>query len=103
MKDQMRLIVFVILFFLLSCNHQKVPNRKHNKPVSKTEITKINRYLIEKDEQVIKKYAERRGWDLKKRPSGLWYMIYEKGNGQHIENGDKVIIDYTIELLDGTV
>ena len=38
-----------------------------------------NKYLVEKDAEIIGSYAKRRNWDMQTTESGLWYMIYKNG------------------------
>ena len=35
--------------------------------------------------------------------SGLRYLIYEKGGGDLVDSGRTVIINYTVNLIDGTL
>jgi len=35
--------------------------------------------------------------------SGLWYMVYEAGDGKMAEQGDLVALEYSVSLLDGTL
>ncbi len=66
-------------------------------------LVRINKYLVQKDIDLIESYARRRQWNIKHTESGLFYEIYEKGNGDSVRNGMKVTVNYTLSLLDGTV
>ena len=60
-------------------------------------------YVTEKDIELIENYIERRGWDMEVTESGLFYQIYEHGNGKKALNGKNVTINYVVSLLDGTI
>ena len=95
---------FVTSIFFNACNN-KPKIVKSDKEIQKLQepVVEVNRFLVNKDEAVIKKYAERRNWDMNETETGLWYMIYEKGNGDSIVDGDIVTLEYELSLLDGTV
>ena len=83
-------------------NHNPaIPQRDPGK--EKESLVKVNQYLIEKDEERIENYVNRRGWDMEVSETGLWYMISEGGDGPKVNEDDLVTIGYTISLLDGTI
>ncbi len=97
-------ILFVVSLLFTACNN-KPKIVKSDKEIQKLQepLVRVNRFLVDKDEALIKKYAERRNWDMTETETGLWYMIYEKGRGDSISDGDMVTIDYKLSLLDGTL
>ncbi|MFW5700766.1 MAG: FKBP-type peptidyl-prolyl cis-trans isomerase, partial [Cyclobacteriaceae bacterium] len=58
--------------------------------------------LVEKYSGIIESYVTRRGWPMEETKTGLWYMIYEKGQGEMTGKGKYATINYTVHLLDGT-
>ena len=64
---------------------------------------RVNRELVEEDAQNIAAFAERKGWQMEKTESGLWYMIYEKGKGEKAETGRIATLEYTLSLMNGTI
>ena len=66
-------------------------------------LVRINKYLVQKDVELIESYAKRRQWNVTQTESGLFYEIYERGSGDSVRNGRQVTINYTLSLLDGTV
>lgn len=62
-----------------------------------------NRILVKKDQERIKSFVERKGWDMTESPSGLWYQVYEKGRGTKAEKGMTISLNYAVSLLDGTL
>lgn len=66
-------------------------------------LLRINKFLVQKDIDLIKKYAERRGWEMEVTESGLFYEIYEETEGTQAELGMSILINYNLSLLDGTL
>lgn len=62
-----------------------------------------NRILVKKDQERIKSFVERKGWDMTESASGLWYQVYEKGSGMKAEKEMVISLKYTVSLLDGTL
>ncbi len=66
-------------------------------------LLRINKFLVQKDIDLIKGYANRRGWEMQVTESGLFYEIYESSEGRLAEEGMKIRLDYRLSLLDGTL
>ena len=66
-------------------------------------LLRVNRFLVQKDIELIESYAERRGWNMEVSKTGLFYEIYERTEGIRMETGMKIRLDYSLSLLDGTV
>ncbi|MGM0408643.1 MAG: FKBP-type peptidyl-prolyl cis-trans isomerase [Bacteroidota bacterium] len=95
-------MIFTIIFF--SCDSVQEKSEEDNKvKYSKKSLEKINQLLVEKDVEIIKNYIERREWDMEMTETGLWYMIYQEGFGDLIEENDFIIMNYKIWLMDGTL
>jgi FKBP-type peptidyl-prolyl cis-trans isomerase len=69
----------------------------------KIPLEKANRGLLKIDRERIEAYLKRRNWQMQETGTGLRYMIYEKGEGEKIEAGDVVELNYEISLLDGSL
>jgi FKBP-type peptidyl-prolyl cis-trans isomerase len=96
------LIIIVVSGILFSCNSgKKESSRKKIKPTTE-ELMDVNRLLVKKDSSKIAGYVHRKGWDMKETQTGLWYMIYHKGNGAIAHKGQLAIINYKVSLLNGT-
>ena len=94
------ILIFMVIFF--SCNREKEGENQRRKQIPKQSLEEVNKLLIEKDAELIKSYVNRRGWKMEESNSGLWYMIYEDGEGEHIKRGDFISFNYRVNLLDGT-
>lgn len=98
-------ILFTLLL-LISCKGKEkdhVPPAINGGERKKETMMEINKYLVKKDSEIIESYVNRVGWDMTETESGLWYEIYENGEGKEAKTGMQATISYTIKLLDGTV
>ena len=66
-------------------------------------LVRINKYLLQKDIELIESYAQRRDWDVTQSQTGLFYEIYQRGEGDSVKAGNEVTINYVLSLLDGTI
>lgn len=94
----------ILLFLFIGCN---TTDKKDNSPkaqeITQEDLIKINKYLLEKDAEEIEELIRSKKWDMIETRTGLWYMIYEHGEGEKAVTGKDATIDYTIKLLDGTL
>jgi FKBP-type peptidyl-prolyl cis-trans isomerase FkpA len=96
------ILVITFLFLSGSCRNES-ENRKASVKPGNQEMTSLNRYLVQKDREIIQNYIERKELKMTESPTGLWYLIKNEGNGQYLKDNDRISLDYVCELLDGTV
>ena len=101
------LIISCLLFMLIgmsafSCNNTS-DHRMPDSGPDKNEMADLNKYLVQKDKERIQNYIERKNLNLEESLTGLWYLILNEGEGDLFKNGDKVILEYSCSLLDGTL
>jgi len=97
------IVSFLILFISFSsCRNDQVSRKDEAKP-GKQEMADLNRYLIQKDREIIENYIQRKSLEMTESGTGLWYFIKNKGIGEPFKDFDKVIMNYECSLLDGTV
>jgi len=103
MKHCIGALLLVTLLLGYSCKQQE--ERKHSRHAGKDKesMVRVNQYLVSKDEEIIENYIKRRGWNMELTETGLWYMIYRKGNGKPVRKDTRVTIEYSVSLLDGTL
>jgi len=99
---------FFALFFILfiSCNNEQEKKKRMTREELNNynkSLETANKYLTTLDAERIENYAKRRNWDMKITESGLWYQIYERGNGSMAKEGQIALLNYKISLMDGTV
>ncbi len=89
-----------------SCNEEPVKNKYKTKDeveLHKKSLRMANKYLTVLDAERINNYAKRRNWKMTQTKSGIWYEIYDKGNGEKAKAGQTAVFNYKISLLDGRV
>ena len=57
-----------------------------------------NRILVKKDYERMKSFIERKGWEMEESASGLWYQVYEEGNGRTAGRDMLVSLRYSLSL-----
>ncbi len=93
--------IIIISFSILSCQNNRIQVKDVNKP-GKKEMTDLNRYLVQKDKEIIQNYIERKNLKMTESPTGLWYFIKYEGSGEFFRDKDRIVMDYVCSLLDGT-
>lgn len=100
-----KLLFFIIIIASLTgCKSKKnnAPNTTVSEAKKKFEI--VNKALVQKDKERISAYIERHKLDgMQENQSGLYYLIWGNENGNKVKKGDIVLINYKVELLDGTL
>ena len=66
-------------------------------------LLRVNQQLVEEEAKAIEAFVERNGWQMQTTESGLWYMIYERGQGEKASSGKIATLAYTVSLMDSTV
>jgi len=98
------LLTYFILLSVFACRKEEKRKLSGDEIREQQEmLLRVNKYLVKKDIELIENYIERRGWDMEVTESGLFYQIYEHGNGKKALNGKNVTINYVVSLLDGTI
>ena len=89
----------------MSCIHRNTPEEVPRMSPDQEEemLLRVNKYLVQKDIELIRSYASRRGWNMEVSETGLFYEVYEKTSGMPVQQGMKVRINFEISLLDGSV
>ena len=98
-------IAFLLIAFLFfSCNDddKKQPIQLDPAKVKET-LAGVHKRNIKVEDRQIDDYLERRGWDFERTKSGLRYKIYKKGVGIRPVDGQKVKLEYTLNLIRGEI
>ena len=93
-----------MMFLQASCVQQQPAQKAPRMSDREKEemLLRVNKYLVEKDIELIESYAARRGWNMEVSETGLFYEIYEKTDGRRVKEGEIVTIYYEVSLLDGS-
>lgn len=98
----LRFAFSIVLFIsICSCQGRKEQQANSTAP-GKEEMTELNRYLVQKDREIIENYIERKGLKMNESPTGLWYLIENEGAGDLFKDNDRITMSYECSLLDGT-
>ena len=95
-------VSLIFIFSFVSCRNEKVPSAAVIKP-GKEEMADLNRYLVEKDREIIENYIERKKFTMTESQTGLWYSVINEGTGEYLKDFDRIVMNYECSLLDGTV
>ncbi len=95
-------VSLIFLFLFVSCRSDKVPEVAAVKP-GKEEMADLNRYLVQKDREIIENYIERKKLTMTESQTGLWYSVKYEGIGEYLKDFDRIIMHYECSLLDGTI
>ncbi|MHC1707630.1 MAG: FKBP-type peptidyl-prolyl cis-trans isomerase [Bacteroidales bacterium] len=96
------LAVSILAIFVFSCRQE----HKEVKPASgsnelKESMTRANQRLASLENEKIRSFIDRYGWDMKQTGTGLFYSIYKQSNGLNPVLGDTVVLNYSSMLLNG--
>lgn len=100
-----RTVFFVALLLgsvVSACNSGKQNPQLSDQEV-KDILLKMNKADARLEDRDIDLYLQERGWIMQQTGTGLRYQIYHVGQGDSIEMGDHVIIDYSVALFDSTL
>jgi FKBP-type peptidyl-prolyl cis-trans isomerase FkpA len=95
--------ILVVSSYYHSYQKDEIPKSSVNKKNAGKRLEDVNKFLVQKDEERIRSFINRRDWNMQKTGSGLWYQIYQNETGSNVNEGDYVKLDYEIRLLDGTL
>lgn len=95
-------LIFFAVFIIFSSCRGRVSDRQEAAVPGKKDMEEVNRFLVQKDREVIMNYIERKNLIMNESSSGLWYQVTEPGEGELLKSGDRVLMDFDCSLLDGT-
>lgn len=88
-------------FLFVACSgggqQQEAPTREE----LRQSLLGANAMLIDAEDQEIRDYIERHGWEMKETGSGLRYMIYHQGEGLAAQRDQIAFLNYSVRLLTG--
>ncbi len=94
------LVISLFAVFFTSCHSKE--KQVHHK-INKKVLQGVNRILTQKDEDVIRGFYRRRGWEMTLDSTGYFYQIYQHGTGKKVTKESFVDLKYKVNLLDGTL
>jgi len=103
---QIRTILLVILCGALLGSCKSNPKKEYTAQEMRNfqeNLIKANRGLVTKDQDDIANFISKKGWNMKKTETGLWYEIIQFNKGKKALLGKVAHLKYTLSLLDGTL
>ena len=95
------LLILWILLFAASCNDSEKASQQ--RMPTQEELIEANRLKVSKENQLINRFIDQSGWDMKETETGIRYDIYHlEEDSNDAKSGDVVSIAYSLHLLDGT-
>ncbi|MDR2425129.1 MAG: FKBP-type peptidyl-prolyl cis-trans isomerase [Prevotellaceae bacterium] len=99
-----RILLFASLCFALfatACNNAGETDSAilH---IGRDRLININKYMVDKDFDVIRHFIKRKSWRMIFADKGYFYEIFDRGNNPEIKSGMSILYNYTVSLLDGT-
>jgi FKBP-type peptidyl-prolyl cis-trans isomerase FkpA len=103
----LKLLFLMLVFTFLQPGCQRDQSSKGNtRQFNNEDLVKVNKYLVEKDQNRIKNYVERHQYDMQVTQSGLWYQVLDhaprKSPALKARKGLYALIWYRTSLIDGT-
>lgn len=96
-------IIFALSLLATACREVPVVQLDDTKgDTLKENMINANRYIAQGEEAQIDAYVERRGWQMQRLTCGARVMETSAGTGQMVDYEETVIINYSIEAINGT-
>lgn len=94
-------VLLILINVSVSCRSDR---RELHKPAIENldeKILNANKLIVKDEAKDIELLLKRYGWKMQSSGSGLYYDIIDKKEGDLLQKGDKVEINYSIFLIDG--
>lgn len=91
----------LLAFLFSSCGETAQERELPDSETLKETLAETNKLLLSTEDQEIRDFVERYGWEVKETGSGLRYYIYHEGDGPPAKTGNIASIDYSIHLITG--
>ncbi|MCF8307635.1 MAG: FKBP-type peptidyl-prolyl cis-trans isomerase [Bacteroidales bacterium] len=98
--------ILLTMMLLTTCNNPPHPpdQEKQQKDQKLEEaLIEANKRAVSEEKYMIRRYIKRHKWDMKKTGFGIYYGVYQEGEGIQARKGMRATLDYTIQLLNGYV
>ncbi|MDR1343414.1 MAG: FKBP-type peptidyl-prolyl cis-trans isomerase [Prevotellaceae bacterium] len=99
------MLVYLAFFVLLQVQcgdpHEQQPYAPAVSP-GRQRLQEVNRYLNEKEQDILQSYVRRQQLDMRQSGTGYFYQVAETGRGSQISTGDVALLHGSIFLIDGT-
>ncbi len=98
-----KLILLLGLIMMSACRTPVQEKAEVVEDVKEQAFIQTNKYIRERHREHILAFTGRVGWEMTETPTGLWYMIMERGDGPAVQRGKVVTYTYETRLLNGKI
>jgi len=98
-----RAICLLIYFSVCSCVGSQNRQERVNSELPVEISIQMNKRLVEEEQKIIEKYVKDNNLEMNRTETGLWYKISEEGDGEKIETGKIVSLNYSVRLINETL
>lgn len=93
--------LFLLAVLLVSCNNNTNTQNTVDKRELEETLVSVNKKLVKSEDEQIKDFISRYGWEMKETGTGLRYKIYQHGSGPLAVKNQIANIAFTVSLLNG--
>lgn len=98
------LCIVLLMATVASCSRCSEGGERRRPAPTREQFISYNRHLVRCDSICIAKYSDSLGLNPQPTPKSLWLTVHQKENGEPLQNGDKVTLQYVVTtLLNDTV
>jgi FKBP-type peptidyl-prolyl cis-trans isomerase len=90
-------------FLLLTACNRSIDNSDPVTRIDKNRLLNINKYLVNKDMDIIRHFVKRKSWRMSLSGEGYFYELFSEGEQDKITDKQSITYDCRITLLDGTL
>ena len=100
-------ISLLLLIVISSCRRYNTQQSEQDSGAierqKKEVLLRVNQQLVEEEAREIEVFVKNNGWQMQTTGSGLWYMIYEQGQGEKASLEKNATLAFTVSLMDSTI
>ena len=93
--------LIAVILLLSSCQTPVQEEVKRGGDLHSKSLLNVNKYMQERNRELIMAFLERTGWEMQESATGLWYMILEEGIGDKAELDNMVVYAFETRLMSG--
>lgn len=96
------LLLIASMIFFAACKTPVQEEQVIRQDSVKEQFIRTNQYMQRRHQDHISAFVERVGWEPETTSSGLWIVREKMGEGEFIDEGNRVIYSFESMLLDGS-
>lgn len=95
------LVFFLLMLAACQSSHQVKEDTAVDPGTVREPLLQANKKVVETEDEQIRNFINRYGWDMKETGTGLRYLVYKQGSGPKAEHGMIARMNYEIRLITG--